>query len=68
MTGYDNAGGWINMKGKEASATAMTWEGDAGFASMAKEVPAKFALTLDKKALKFIGEFGGKKAFEHDCK
>lgn len=67
LTGYDNMGGWINMKGKEASATAMTWDGESGNMS-GKKVPAKFTLTLDKKALKFIGEFGGKKAFEHDCK
>ncbi|MBA2538968.1 MAG: hypothetical protein H0V17_04980 [Deltaproteobacteria bacterium] len=68
MTGYDNMGGWINMKGKEATAISMIWEGEAGNMS-GKKVPAKFTMTLaDKKKLKFIGEFGGKKAFEHDCK
>ncbi len=67
LTGYDNQGGWINMKGKEASATAMTFDGESGSGS-GKKVPAVFKMTLDKKALKFIGEFGGIKAFEHDCK
>lgn len=67
LSGYDNHGGWISMKGKEASATAMTWDGEAGNQS-GKKAPAKFTMTLDKKALKFIGEFGGKKGFEHDCK
>ncbi len=68
LSGYDNHGGWISMKGKEAiTATAMTWDGEAGNQS-GKKVPAKFTMTLDKKALKFIGEFAGKKAFEHNCK
>jgi hypothetical protein len=68
LTGYDNQGGWINLKGKEATATSMVWEGEAGNTS-GKKAPAKFTMTIgEKKAMKFIGEFNGKKGFEHDCK
>ena len=69
MTGYDNGGGWINMKGKEATATSMVWEGEAGNGPSGKKATAKFTMSNgDKKALKFVGEFNGKKGFEHDCK
>jgi hypothetical protein len=66
LTGYDNMGGWINLKGKEATATSMIWEGNAG--SSRGQMPTRFTFALDNKKLKFVGEFGGKKAFEHDCK
>jgi hypothetical protein len=66
LTGFDNMGGWINMKSKDASAAAITWEGEAGMGD--KKTPAKFLLTNADKKVKFIGEFGGKKMFEHDCK
>jgi hypothetical protein len=68
LTGYDNMGGWVNLKGKEATATSMIFEGETGNQS-GKKAPAKFTLSLtDKKKLKFVGEFAGKKAFDHDCK
>jgi hypothetical protein len=66
FNGVDNMGGWIMLKSKDASATAMTWDGDAAMGD--KKTSAKFTMTNDKKAVKFIGEFGGKKAFEYDCK
>jgi hypothetical protein len=67
VSGFDNHGGMIKMKAT-LSAGSMTWEGDALGEPMGK-VAAKMTFTVDdKKKLKFIGEFGGKKAFEHDCR
>lgn len=67
--GYDSHGGWINMKGKEATATSMVWDGEAGNGAMGKKVPAKLSMAIgDKKVMTFTGEFAGKKAFEHTCK
>jgi hypothetical protein len=67
MSGYDNAGGSLNLKSKVATATAMTWEGPAVVGN--KLYLAKLQLSIDdQKQLKYIGEFGGRKAFEFDCK
>jgi hypothetical protein len=60
LKGFDSYGGWIDLKSKDASATAMTWEGEG--VDMGKKLPVKFTMTLpDKKKLGFIGEFAGKK-------
>ena len=69
LHGWDDSGGEIRLKASNAaiSGTAMTWEGEA-FGGSAKPVPAKFTMTIADKKLKFIGEFGGKKSFDYDCK
>ena len=69
MNGFDNHGGMIRMK-PSISGTTMTWDGDAiGNGGPQKKVASKMTFTLDdKKKLKFVGEFGGQKAFEYDCK
>jgi hypothetical protein len=67
MQGWDNMGGMIDMKTASASPTAITWEGTS--VDMGRKAPAKFSMNLDdKKKLKFVGEIGGQKAFDYDCK
>jgi hypothetical protein len=63
--GFDNHGGVIRMKVTISGGT-MTWDGEA---IDEKKQPAKFTFTVDdKKKMKFVGEFSGQKAFDHDCK
>ena len=68
--GFDNHGGNIHLKAAVAAVTAdqAVFEGDASD-SMGK-APTKFTFKMDAKTkhMSFVGEFGGKKAFDFDCK
>ena len=69
--GADSHGGNIHLKATAAGVTAeqMVFEGEAADPAMGK-APMKFTFKLDGKTkhLSVVGEFGGQKGFEYDCK
>jgi hypothetical protein len=67
--GFDNHGGDIHLKATGAiTGDKMVFDGDAS--DMRGKVPAKFTISMDAKTkhMAFVGEFGGKTAFNYDCK
>lgn len=68
--GFDNMGGSIHLKAAAAAVTAeqAVFEGEAS--SVMGKAPGKFTMKLDAKTkhMNFVGEFGGKKEFDYDCK
>ena len=68
--GFDNRGGWINLKAAAAAFTAdgVVFEGDAN--DPRGKAPAKFSFKHDAKAktMSFFGEIGGQKVFDYTCK